>query len=349
MIKAAIIGAGLMGTAMSWPLSDNNHDVRLIGTHLDDEIIESCKKNGYHPPLKRYLPDRVHPHFFSEIDEALSGVDVIVSGVSSMGVDWISDILSSCVTKNQKIIGITKGLKVDNDGEIIIFPEIIEGKLPDNLKDIIPVGAVGGPCIAGELAGRRHTCIMFGSRHKNHAEELASIFRTDYYHISPTEKLLSLEIGVALKNAFTVAVGQAYGLLELSKQDSTGASMHNTAAAVFAEGCHEIRTILRIVGGDENMAAALPGAGDLFVTSAGGRTISLGKLLGSGKSYSEARSILHGVTLESVEIIHEMARAFPIWERKGKIKPEECPLLRMLITLIHEGKPSDIPFDKFFV
>jgi len=37
--KAAILGAGMMGSAAAWPLSGNGYRVNLIGTHLDGEII----------------------------------------------------------------------------------------------------------------------------------------------------------------------------------------------------------------------------------------------------------------------------------------------------------------------
>ena len=46
-----------MGTAVAWPLSDNGHQVRLVGTHLDTEIIASCLAKHFHPRLRRRLPD----------------------------------------------------------------------------------------------------------------------------------------------------------------------------------------------------------------------------------------------------------------------------------------------------
>ncbi len=51
MAEVTIVGAGLMGTAMAWPLSDNGHRVRLVGTHLDNEIIVSCLEQRWHPRL----------------------------------------------------------------------------------------------------------------------------------------------------------------------------------------------------------------------------------------------------------------------------------------------------------
>ena len=51
-----VVGAGMMGSAMSFPARDNGHEVRLVGIH-NRENIESIRRNGYHPTLKRTLPE----------------------------------------------------------------------------------------------------------------------------------------------------------------------------------------------------------------------------------------------------------------------------------------------------
>ena len=51
-----IIGAGMMGSAMSFPLRDNGHEVRIVGTPLDREIVERLKKDDHHANMKRTLP-----------------------------------------------------------------------------------------------------------------------------------------------------------------------------------------------------------------------------------------------------------------------------------------------------
>ena len=349
MAKVVIIGSGLMGTAMAWPLRDNGHEVHLVGSILDDQIIRTCKESHYHTPLRRHLPEGVTPWYFSEVDIPLEGADIIVSGVSSRGVDWITEVLSTRVRAGQRIIGITKGLRVDSQGIIRIFPEVIAEGLPAEIRDSVAIAAIGGPCIAGELAGRRQTCVMFGCDDAAAASELAEIFRTPYYHILPTEELLSLEMGVALKNAYTVAVGIAYGMLDgEGLEDEAQASMHNTAAAMFAESCFEMGEIIRIAGGDHTMATTLPGSGDLYVTCVGGRTITLGRHIGIGRSYREAREIMAGVTLESVEIINEMAKVLGAWDRQGRTRQDDLPLMRMLIDIIVRNEPYEIPFEKFF-
>lgn len=164
-----------------------------------------------------------------------------------------------------------------------------------------------------------------------------------------TTDLAGLEVSAALKNAYTLGVGLAAGLLEKAGGvDVAGAYMHNMAAALFAQGCTEIERILEIVGATRTFAYGLPGAGDLFVTSAGGRTVRLGHLLGAGHSYTEAREMMAGETLESAEVIRMMGLAVPKLTERGSLKPGELPLMRALVDMVVHGLPVSLPFIKFF-
>ena len=245
MADITIVGAGLMGSAVAYPLSDNGHHVRLVGTHLDHEIIQSCKDKNFHPRLKRELPKNVVPYYYEEMEQALEGVETVVSGVNSLGVHWIGQALSPYVRPGQRIIAITKGLEINPRGELVILPDVLASHLPAALRDQVHLAAVGGPCIAGELAGRRNTCVVFGSRHPDTVEALATIFRTAYYRVWTTTDLLGLEYCAALKNAYALSIGLVLGMLEKSGGvDPAGAYFHNLAAAVFAEAGTEINRVL---------------------------------------------------------------------------------------------------------
>ena len=93
MAKILSIGAGVMGTAITVPATKNGHDVTLIGTHLDKNIIQSIKDKNIHPilnvELKNTHAKQLHELLQSDFDEA----DVIIIGVSSAGVDWYIDCL----------------------------------------------------------------------------------------------------------------------------------------------------------------------------------------------------------------------------------------------------------------
>ena len=57
MSKIVIIGAGAMGSAFAFPCLDNNHDINIVGTHLENDFIDELKKNNnLHPGLKVEIP-----------------------------------------------------------------------------------------------------------------------------------------------------------------------------------------------------------------------------------------------------------------------------------------------------
>ena len=117
--------------------------------------------------------------------------------------------------------------------------------------------------------------------------------------------------------------------------------MHNLEAVVFAQGCTEIERMVQIMGGTRAFAYGLPGAGDLFVTVQGGRSMRMGRLLGLGHTYAEAREIMAEETLEAAEIVRVLGEALPKLTGRGIVEPEDFPYLRALAQVIVLGRPAD--------
>ncbi|HOC54421.1 MAG TPA: glycerol-3-phosphate dehydrogenase [Verrucomicrobiota bacterium] len=349
MSSVAIVGAGLMGTAVAWPLSDNGHHVRLVGTHLDNEIIGSCLEKGWHPRLRRRLPDNVRPYCVGQLAEALEGVNVIVSGVSSPGVRWIGRALAPHLKPGVKIIAVTKGLEASAAGDLRVLPDVLADELPATVRDKVTLAAIGGPCIAGELAGRRQTCVYFTSRDAAALPVLRQMFRTPYYHISLSTDIIGVEVCVALKNAYTLAVGLAGGMLErLGGPDEAEAQNYNPAAALFGASAREMARLVSLLGGSPDKVTSLPGVGDQYVTCMGGRTVRLGRLLGKGLAYEQARAEMAGETLESAFVVAQIAKALPGLEARGLLGRDELPLMRCLCRVISGDTLAEVDFDKLF-
>jgi glycerol-3-phosphate dehydrogenase (NAD(P)+) len=176
---------------------------------------------------------------------------------------------------------------------------------------------------------------------------LKAELQTDYYHIWTSTDVVGVEVCAALKNAYAAGVALAVGMMEATGPDGL-ANMYNPQAALFAQGIYEMGGLLKLLGGGMDNLHWLPGPGDLYVTIFGGRTVSLGKLLGKGIPFTEARQILSGVTLESVEIIGRVAGALPKLESRGLAQAEDFPLLLHLNAIIHQAARVNIPWEKFF-
>ncbi len=293
-MTVAIIGAGMMGSAMSRPLLDNGNEVILIGTPLDGEIISSLKKDNYHPTLKRKIEGNISFGYVDEIDSAIERADLIISGVSSFGVEWFANFVLPKLKKNSTVLAITKGLHEKEDGSLEPFPIYLSGIRPD-----VSFNAVGGPCISFELFDRISTEVAFCGKDRKKVEELRNIFSTRYYNITVTDDICGIETAVALKNAYAMGVSLAIG--QYTKGNPELPEKYNAQAGLFYGAVSEMEALITRLGGKKN--ALFFGAGDLYVTVFGGRTRRLGTLLGAGKSFSEALEILNGVTLESVAII----------------------------------------------
>ena len=125
MSKIVIIGVGAMGAAFANPCLDNNHDINIIGTHLENDFIENLRKNNnFHVGLKTNIPSAVKIFKFDKFSDILkTKVDLIVLGISSKGIEWVSDQLSKVYkdTKIPKILMLTKGLSIyNNNFELLV-------------------------------------------------------------------------------------------------------------------------------------------------------------------------------------------------------------------------------------
>ncbi len=318
MKRITVIGAGMMASALCTPICDNGCGIKLVGTPLDDEIIEELKRSGRHITLGRTLPEGIGFYRFDELDDSFFDCDIIVSGVSSFGVEWFAETVVPRLKSGVPVLAVTKGL-YNSGGSLIGFPEYYETKRGD-----VPFCAVGGPCTSYELADRAYSSVAFCGRDEKVLRGLAETFATDYYRVETTTDVRGLETAVALKNCYALGVTLTVGEYEIK---APGKPYYNPQAAAFTESAREMRRLVARAGGT---AEALDfGIGDLYVTIYGGRTRKLGILLGSGKTFAEARSILNGVTLESVEIAKRIGAYL---EASGEIS--EYPLLKRIFGLI---------------
>ncbi len=336
----------MMGAAFCWPLADRGHEVRLVGTPLDEAIVASLEGGGPHPKLG-LAPPPLRPFAHGELGEALAGADLVVLGVSSAGVDWALAALGPRLEPGRPLLMITKGL-VFAGGRLRALPDVVAEGLPERLRGRVPIAAVAGPCIAGELARRVETCVVFAGRDGAALERMAELTRTPYYHVWTSTDVEGPCACAALKNAYAMGVAFAAGAHERAGGAPGSIALHNYEAAVFAQAVFEMRRVLEAMGADPAAAGWLPGAGDLHVTGNGGRTGRFGRLLGLGLTASEARAKMAGDTLECCEILAVMREACPALEAAGRLGPDELPLLRHMAALVLDDAPLALPFDRFF-
>ncbi len=349
MTTVSVLGSGIMATALSWPLTDNGHEVRLIGTHLDREIIDSIKASGVHPGLDLKVPEGVRAYQLEEAEEAFDGAEIVMSGVNSFGVHWAGGQLASLLKPGMMVIAVTKGMEADENGDLKILPDVLAAEVPRDLREQVSWSAITGPAIAGEVAVRHDTCVVFTGHDSDVLEKLAATFRTDYYHVWTSTDFVGAEVCAATKNCYAFGAGFMDGLLDREGKSEARYRRYNYGAALFAQATREFKRWMELLNGEPETPYGLPGVGDMFVTSMGGRNVKAGRLVGEGVPFSEVRDErMKGVTLEGVAAIEVIGGALPRLAERGLIEPEDFPLMRHLYAVVAEDEPVNMPWETFF-
>lgn len=348
MSTVSILGSGVMATALTFPLADNGHEVRLVGTHLDSDIVANLRATGVHPGLERKIPETVRVYQIEEIEAAFDGAGIVMSGVNSFGVRWAGERMAPLLEPGTMVISIAKGMEADEGGDLRILPDVLAEQVPPDLRASVSWSAIAGPSIAGEVAARRDTCVVFTGRDEEALKRLAKTFRTSWYHVWTSADFVGVEACAALKNCYALGVGFAEGILERSGEAESPDRNYDCEAALFGQAAVEIGQMVRLLGGQPETTYGLAGVGDMYVTSTGGRNVRVGRLVGSGLRFSEARRKMAGITLEGAAAIEVIGGALLELTERGTIEPTDFPLMRHLHAVVLEDQPVRVPWDTFF-
>ncbi len=347
MSKIVIIGAGAMGSAFSFPCVDNSHDTNIIGTHLENDFIDKLKsEKNLHPALGVHIPESVKIFKFeSFIDLFKSSVDLIVLGISSKGIEWVSEQLNT-VAKNKElpnILMLTKGLSIhENKYELLVdkLKRLLKSKDISNVN----ISAVGGPCLASGLANRIHSSVVIANEDIKTASKIANMLNTDYYHTSSSEDLNGVEVSAAIKNIFSMAVGAAKGLCSKNISDEIREKNYlNTASALIKQSIYEMEIFVEHLNGKKETVKGLAGLGDLYVSSGGGRNAKMGSYIGEGLTFSEAKKTkMQKITVEGADLAVEISKKV-----NEDFDEKKLPLMLAMINAITKDKKLKLNWELF--
>ena len=347
MSKIIIIGAGAMGSAFALPCIDNNHDVNIIGTHLENNFIDSLKaKENFHPGLNVKLDKKIKIHKFDNFNNLLdNGADLIVLGISSKGIEWVAEQLSK-IFKDKNIpnlLMLTKGLSIfKNDYELLV--DKLKRLLSDNGINKVNISAVGGPCLAAGLANRVHSSVVIANEDIKIAKKIADMLNTSYYHTSFSDDINGVEVSAAIKNIFSMAVGAAKGLCSNDISNEVREKNYlNTSSALIKQSIHEMEVFVEHLKGKKETVKGLAGLGDLYVSSGGGRNAKMGSYIGEGLTFSKAKKMkMEKVTVEGADLAKEIAKKV-----NEDFDNKKLPLMLAMINAIVEDKKLEIDWEAF--
>ena len=340
MKKIIIIGAGAMGSAFAVPCLENKNEVTIIGTHLEDDLIDSIKSNNnFHPALKVELPTKLKVEKYEKLKSILEReVDIIVAGVSSIGIEWFVNQISKNYKKNLPIILLTKGLAIE-DNELITLSDKIKKLLKKQGHEEVNVSAIKGPCLAAGLAYKMRTGTVIANPDIKETEKLKKIISTDYYSTEISDDLTGIELSGAIKNIYSMLIGASEGLSNSKAPKEIQSKYYlNTSASLIHRSISEMVEFVSFYGGRPETVYGLAGLGDLYVSAIGGRNSLMGKYLGEGYLYKEAKEkFMKNITVEGAQLALEIGPKI-----LQDLNSKHFPLMFSMLNTICDNKKLEI-------
>ena len=340
MKKILILGAGAMGSAFTVPCVENNHDVVLSGTHLEDNTIDQIIQNNYlHPTLNCKLPKNLKIIKFNNFSKEFKNKpDLIVIAVSSKGIDWAAKEILKYYSKDISILLLTKGLTIiDNKFSTLSdkISLIFEKKGFSNLS----ISAIKGPCLATGLINKIRTSAVVANKDISKSQWIGKLISTNYYTLEFSEDIIGVEICGAIKNLYSMIIGASKGLSSETADDEIKSKYHyNTAASLIHRSISEMVFFTKFFKGKEETVYGLAGIGDLYVSAIGGRNSKMGKYLGDGYNYLEAKKkFMINDTVEGAELAFEIGSKI-----MKEFSKNDLPLMINLLDSIINNKKFKI-------
>jgi len=318
-MKAAVIGAGSWGTAISQILADNGAEVKLWVRRKElAERIRNTRENGEYLPGVR-LPDGIV--ITSELKEALDGAEVVVMAVPSQAMRKIARAAGPYINNQSIVVSAAKGIEL---GTLLRMSQVLKEELPERARAEIAV--LSGPSHAEEVGRRFPTAVVAASEKKEVAERVQDLFMNSYFRVYTNTDMVGVETGGALKNIIALCAGIAEGL----------GYGDNTRAALITRGIMEIIRLGVKMGGKPSTFFGLSGVGDVIVTCSSmlSRNRRAGIEIGRGKSVEE---VVNSTSMV-IEGIYTTKAAYDLAQRHGV----EMPITEKAYEVLYEGKkPQD--------
>ena len=329
-----------MGSAFAVPCVENKNDVTIVGTHLENELIDNINSNNkIHPALKTQLSNEIKFEKYEKLQTILEqDLDIVVCGVSSAGIEWFVNQISKNYKDTISLVLLTKGLSI-LDSELSTLSDKIKNLLKKEGHSEVNISAIKGPCLAAGLANKMRTGTVIANNNIEESQSLKEIISTNYYSTEISEDITGVELSGAIKNIYSMLIGASEGLSnsEASKEIQSKYFL-NTAASLIHRSISEMVEFVSHYGGKPETVYGLAGLGDLYVSAIGGRNSLMGKYLGEGYLYNEAKEkFMKNVTVEGAQLALEIGPKI-----LQDLNPKHFPLMFSVLQTICENKKLKI-------
>lgn len=317
-MKIAILGTGAYGLALGLMFNKNNCDL-IMWTKSKEakKELETTREN------KTKLPNVIIPQeikFTNSLKDAVSDADLILFALPAGAVDKISKELKKYINPKQHFIIGSKGIEQDT---CLLVTEVFNNNIKTKNFAVI-----SGPSFAVDIVSYVPIGLTVATENNKTYDLLTKTLQNNTLKLRRTKDVLGVEICGSIKNVIAIAAGILDGLK----------MPESTQAMFITESLHDIKNLIKALGGNKQTILSYAGFGDILLTctSKKSRNFSYGYLIGSKASKEEIETYLKNTTVEG---LYTLKSIYKLLDNK-KVS---MPIIDLIYNIIfNDEKPEKL-------
>lgn len=308
-MKVAIIGNGSYGQALALMINKNVQDI-VMWTENENKY-KDYQKNKCIPSLISDIDMPKNIKLTQNIEEASKDKDIIVITTSAKYVGKICEEIKPFINKKTIICIASKGIE---NNTCRFLSDIAKEKFKNQ-----NIAIISGPSFAIDMANNKPVGLSIASSSKKAIKIIKSIMVSDTVKLRETSDLIGIQICGSIKNVIALATGMLNGMNY----------PESTQSFLITESLHDIKELIKALGGNPKTILSYAGVGDLILTSTSSksRNYQFGKLVGMNASKEEQENYLKENTVEGYYTLHSVYQLI----KKKNIK---IPIIDVIYKII---------------
>lgn len=316
-MKITILGAGAYALALATMIKENNHEI-TIWTKLKNELEEL---ETYHTN-NRALPNYVMPgdiKYTLDLKKAITDSELIIFAIPTDFIDDVAKDLSNYYNK-QHICIASKGIEQDT----CLFADSVVKKYIKTDK----LAVISGPSFASDIIKKVPIGLSLATENNETASVVVSALQNKYLKLRITDDIIGIEICGSIKNIIAIAAGIIAGM----------GLPESTQAMFITESLHDIKELIKALGGNKTTILSFAGFGDLLLTATSikSRNFRFGKMIGEKQPTNIIMDYKNNTTIEglyTLKSVHKLLHD----------KQVNIPIIDLIHDIIFNGKdPEEI-------
>lgn len=316
-MKITILGAGAYALALASMIKENKHEI-TIWTKLQTEL-EELEINHTN---NRALPGYIMPSdikYTMDLKKAVSDSELIIFAIPTDFIDDVAKDLSNYYT-HQHICIASKGIEQDT----CLFADDVINKYIKTDK----MAVISGPSFASDIIKKVPIGLSLATKNNETASIVIDALQNKYLKLRMTDDIVGIEICGSIKNVIAIASGIIVGM----------GLPESTQAMFITESLHDIKELIKALGGNKTTILSFAGFGDLLLTATSikSRNFKLGKMIGEKQSKDLITDYINNTTIEGLYTLKSIYKLL-------HNKKVDIPIIDLVYDIIFKDKdPEEI-------